>query len=300
MSNVPNPVIDRTEADISVYKKESQFLQAWDRLRRNRTAMVGLSILIVLIICAIFADKLAPYWYDDEDPVNRYLIKPCAAFPCGTDNLGRCILSRLLYGSRVSLIIGFVATAMGAIVGTIVGIFAGYYGGFVDNTIMRLCDMVQSIPSLLLAIAIAASLGTGLFNMMLAISIGSIPRYARTVRASILTVKDQEFIEAANAIGANDFRIILKHIFPNCLAPIIVQVTLGVAGSIINAASLSFIGLGIQAPMAEWGAMLSAGRQYIRDYPHVVMFPGLAIMLTILSLNLFGDGLRDALDPKLK
>lgn len=285
--------------DISMYKKQSQFIQAWGRLRKNKVAIVGMVILIILILGAVFAEQLAPYGYDDQDVMRRFTF-PCREFPFGTDNLGRCIYSRILYGARVSLLIGFVATGMGAAAGTILGAFAGYYGSGTDNVIMRFCDVIQAIPSLLLAIAIAAALGSGLFNMMLAISIGAIPRYARTVRASILTVKEQEFIEAAHAIGASDARIILKHIFPNCLAPIIVQVTLGVAGSIINAASLSFIGLGVQAPMAEWGSMLSAGRQYVRDYWFVVMFPGLAIMTTILSLNLFGDGLRDALDPKLK
>ena len=285
--------------DISMYKKKRQFSEAWGRLRKNKVAIVGMLILIVLILCAVFAEQLAPYGYDDQDVMRRFTF-PCKEFPFGTDNLGRCIYSRILYGARISLLIGFVATGMGAVAGTILGAIAGYYGKGTDNVIMRFCDVLQAIPSLLLAIAIAAALGSGLFNMMLAISIGAIPRYARTVRASILTVKEQEFIEAAHAIGASDLRIILKHIFPNCLAPIIVQVTLGVAGSIINASSLSFIGLGVQAPIAEWGSMLSAGRQYVRDYWFVVMFPGMAIMMTILSLNLFGDGLRDALDPKLK
>lgn len=285
--------------DISMYKKQSQFVQAWSRLCKNKVAIAGMVILVILILGGVFAEQLAPYGYDDQDVMRRFMA-PCREFPFGTDNLGRCIYSRILYGARISLLIGFVATGMGAVAGTILGAFAGYYGSKTDNIIMRFCDIIQAIPSLLLAIAIAAALGSGLFNMMLAISIGAIPRYARTVRASILTVKEQEFIEAAHAIGASDVRIILKHIFPNCLAPIIVQVTLGVAGSIINAASLSFIGLGVQAPTAEWGSMLSAGRQYVRDYWFVVMFPGLAIMTTILSLNLFGDGLRDALDPKLK
>lgn len=294
-----NMQINQEIEDISMYKKQSQFIQAWHRIRKNKVAILGMLILIVLILGAVFADQLAPYGYDDQDVMRRFTF-PCREFPFGTDNLGRCIYSRILYGARVSLLIGFVATGMGAVGGTILGALAGYYGNKADNAIMRFCDIIQAIPSLLLAIAVAAALGSGLFNMMLAISIAAIPRYARTVRASILTVKDQEFIEAAHAIGASDARIIMKHIFPNCLAPIIVQVTLGVAGPIINAASLSFIGLGVQAPMAEWGSMLSAGRQYIRDYWFVVMIPGLAIMTTILSLNLFGDGLRDALDPKLK
>ncbi len=285
--------------DISVYRKESQFSQTWRRLKRNKVALIGLGMLLILVIGAVFAAQLAHYGYDDQDVMRRFTF-PCREFPFGTDNLGRCIYSRILYGARISLLIGIIATGMGAVAGSIFGALAGYYGGRTENCIMSFCDVLQAIPPLLLAIAIAAALGPGLFNMMLAISIGSIPRFARTLRASILTVKDQEFIEAAHAIGAGDARIIVKHILANCLAPIIVQVTLGVAGSIINAASLSFIGLGVQAPIAEWGSMLSSGRQYIRDYWFVVVFPGLAIMSTILALNLFGDGLRDALDPRLR
>jgi len=185
-------------------------------------------------------------------------------------------------------------------VGGVLGAVAGYYGGRTDNLIMRAMDILLSIPSILLAIAIAASLGPGLFNLMIAVGIAAIPQYARIVRGSVLSIRGQEFVEAARAVGSSDARIIFKHILPNCMAPIIVQGTLGVATAILVAAGLSFIGLGTQPPIPEWGAMLSGGRSYIRDYPYMTLFPGIAIMLTILALNFVGDGLRDALDPKLK
>ena len=196
--------------------------------------------------------------------------------------------------------VGFVSVSISLLIGGSLGAIAGFFGGKLDNVIMRLMDVLLAIPSILLAISIVSALGPGLVNVMIAVGISSIPSYARIVRASVITLKDQEFIEAARAVGTSNFRIIAKHLIPNSLAPIIVQATLGVAGAILSAAGLSFIGLGIQPPTPEWGAMLSTGRQYIRDYPHITAFPGLAIMITIFGLNLFGDGLRDALDPRLK
>lgn len=269
------------------------------RLWRNKAAIVGLLILLLLIICAIFADQIAPYGYDDQDLSRRFL-KPSREFLFGTDNFGRCIFSRIIYGTRISLQVGLFSVAISALLGTLLGAIAGYYGGEVDNVIMRLVDVMLAIPSILLAISIAAALGPGLRNVMIAISIGSVPGFARMVRASVLTIKEQEYVEAARSIGASDFRIIMLHIMPNAMATIIVQATLGVAGAILSTSGLSFIGLGIAPPIPEWGSMLSAGRQYIRDRGYIVLFPGLAIMITILALNLFGDGLRDALDPRLK
>ncbi|ABR49057.1 binding-protein-dependent transport systems inner membrane component [Alkaliphilus metalliredigens QYMF] len=280
-------------------KKRSQWVAVWGRLRKNKAAMVGLTILTILILTALFADVIAPDGYDSQNLTNRFQ-SPSREHLFGTDNFGRDIFDRIVHGSRISLQVGFVAVGIAAIVGGSLGAIAGYYGGKLDNVVMRLMDVLLAIPGILLAISIVASLGPGLTNVMIAVGIGSIPGYARIVRASVLTIRDQEFVEAARAIGANDFRIIMKHILPNSMAPIIVQATLGVAGAILSAAGLSFIGLGIQLPTPEWGAMLSSGRQYMRDYWHIATFPGLAIMFTIFGLNLLGDGLRDALDPRLK
>lgn len=279
--------------------KSSQWKDIAYRLRQNRAAMFGLAILILLVLCAVFADVLAPYGYDDQD-LSRRFISPCREFPFGTDNFGRDILSRIIYGSRISLQVGLISVAISTVCGVILGAVAGYYGKVLDNVIMRIVDVMLAIPSILLAISIAAALGPGLRNVMIAISIGSIPSFARIVRASVLTIKEQEFIEAARAVGAGDGRILRKHILPNCMATIIVQATLGVASAILSTSGLSFIGLGISPPTPEWGSMLSSGRQYIRDHGYIVLFPGLAIMVTIFALNLLGDGLRDALDPRLK
>ena len=284
---------------LRVKRRQSQLKGIWRRLKKNKAAMLGLIVIILLIMCSVFAPFIAPYGYDDQ-LLSRRFIFPCKAFPFGTDNLGRDILSRVIYGSRISLAVGLVSVSISVVFGTVLGSVAGYYGNVTDNIIMRAIDIVLSIPSILLAISIAAMLGQGLFNLMIAIGVSEIPRYARVVRAQILSVKDQEFVEAARAVGAGDLHIILFHILPNCLAPMIVQATIGVATAILDAAGLSFIGLGIQPPIPDWGGMLSAGRQYIRDYWYIVTFPGLMIMMTLYSLNLFGDGLRDALDPRLK
>ncbi len=280
-------------------KKRSQWLEVWRRLKQNKAAMVGLFIITVLVVSAIFAPWIAPYHYDDQDLL-RALQSPSREHLLGTDNFGRDIFSRIVYGSRISLQVGFIAVGISLITGGLLGAIAGYYGGRLDNVVMRGIDILLAIPPILLAISIVASLGHGLRNVMIAVGIASIPTYARIVRASVITIKDQEFVEAAKAVGANDLRIIGRHILPNALAPIIVQGTLGVATAILSAAGLSFIGLGIQPPTPEWGAMLSQGRQFIRDYWHMTTFPGIAIMTTIFGLNLLGDGLRDALDPRLK
>lgn len=262
-------------------------------------AVFGLFVLLFLILIAVVAPLVAPYGYDDQS-LREALQGPSAKHLLGTDNLGRDIFSRLVYGSRISLFVGLIAVAIGAVVGGIIGSVAAYYGGLTDTVFMRVMDIMMSIPSMILAIAICASLGPGLINTMIAVGFSSVPTYARVVRSAVLTVKQQEYIEAARAIGSDSKLIILKHIIPNCMAPIIVQASLGVGNAILSAASMSFIGLGIQPPVPEWGAMLSAGRTYIRDFPQMVVFPGLCIMVTIFSLNLAGDGLRDALDPRLK
>lgn len=282
-------------------KKRSQWVEVWRRLKRNKMAVLGLVILIILFLLAIFADLIANY---DNVVIKQNLAQrlqaPSAQHWLGTDEFGRDIFARLVHGTRVSLKVGIIAVGISIVIGGILGAVAGYYGGKLDNTIMRIMDIFLAVPSILLAIAIVSALGPSILNLMLAISISSVPSYARIVRASVLSIRDQEFIEAARAIGASNTRIIFRHIIPNSLAPVIVQATLGVASAILSTAGLSFIGLGIQPPAPEWGSMLSGGRQYLRYAWWVTTFPGVAIMITILSLNLLGDGLRDALDPRLK
>ena len=282
-----------------VRKRRSPFMDVMLRLSKSPLAMFGLAIIFVLVFCAIFAEIISPYSPIKQDLMHMFET-PSSSHWLGTDEFGRDILSRLIYGARVSLQVGFIAVGIALITGGMLGAASGYYSGRLDNTIMRVMDVLLSIPQTLLAIAIVAALGPSLMNLMIAVGISAVPTYARIVRGSVLSIRSMEFIEAARAAGSSDLRIILKHIIPNSMAPIIVQSTLGVASAILNAAGLSFIGLGIQPPNPEWGAMLSGGRQYIRDYPHMTLYPGLAIMLTILALNFLGDGLRDALDPKLK
>lgn len=280
-------------------RRNSQFWLTLGRLKRNHLAMVGLVIIVVMIILALLAPYISPYPYEAADFKNRYAT-PSAEHWFGTDELGRDIFSRLLYGSRYSLRIGLISVAISAIGGIFFGALAGYFGGAVDNIIMRLLDVLQAMPGIVLAIAISAALGPGLTNSVIALSISSIPGYARMTRASILNVRKMEYLEAATSINCSNARIIWKHVLPNALSPLIVQATMGIAGAIMGAAMLSFIGLGVQPPTPEWGAMLSAGRSYLRDYPHLCIFPGVMIMMAVLSLNMLGDGLRDALDPKLK
>ena len=282
-------------------KKRSQWREVWRMLKKNKMALLGLIILVILFLLAIFADVIADYdtVVIKQNLANR-LKGPSAEHWLGTDEFGRDIFARLIHGARVSLKVGIVAVGISIVCGGTFGALAGYYGGKLDNIIMRIMDIFLAVPSILLAIAIVSALGPSIINLMVAISVSNIPRYARIVRASVLSIRDQEFVEAARAIGANNARIIFRHIIPNSLAPVIVQGTLGVASAILSTAGLSFIGLGIQPPAPEWGSMLSGGRQYLRYAWWVTTFPGVAIMITILSLNLLGDGLRDALDPRLK
>ncbi|NLA91210.1 MAG: ABC transporter permease [Synergistaceae bacterium] len=280
-------------------KSNSLWKFTFIRLRRNYLAIFGFAILLILVFTAIFADQISPFGYADQD----YMMirkPPSAAHLLGTDEFGRDILSRIIYGSRISLQVGLVAVSISLIAGGAIGAVAGYYGGRLDNFLMRVMDVQLAIPTILLAIVISAALGPGLFNLMVAVGITSIPRFARLMRASVLSIKGMEYIEAARAMGAGNFRIIMMYILPNCMAPLIVQSTLSVANAILFAATLSFLGLGIQPPYPEWGGMLSAARPYLRNSAYMSVFPGLAIMITILALNFLGDGLRDALDPKQK
>lgn len=287
------------QPELKKRKQRGAVMEVLFRLSKSPLAMFGLAIIALLVFCAIFANVISPYDPIKQDLAHRFE-NASAAHWFGTDEFGRDILSRLIFGARVSLQVGFIAVGISLVVGGLLGAVAGYYGGKLDNFIMRVMDVMLSIPQTLLAIAIVAALGPSLTNLMIAVGISAVPRYARIVRGSVLSIRGMEFVEAARSVGSSDLRIILKHIIPNSMAPIIVQSTLGVASAILNAAGLSFIGLGIQPPNPEWGAMLSGGRQFIRNYPHMTLYPGLAIMFTILALNFLGDGLRDALDPKLK
>ncbi len=288
-------------------KQRSLWAEAWRRFKKNRLAMAGLCFIFLLIIIAVatsvidlVTNKSFYLSYVVKQNLTGRLLPPSLNHPFGLDEFGRDMLLRMLWATRYSLFMGTVAVSVSCIFGGMLGAIAGYYGKGADNLIMRFMDILLAIPSMLLAIAIVAALGTSLVNVLLAISIAYIPTFARTVRAPVLTVKDQEYIEAAKAIGCSDLRIIFKYVLPNCMAPIIVQITLSIAGAILSIAGLSFLGLGIQPPTPEWGAMLSNARSYIRDSWHVTVIPGLGIMLTILALNVVGDGLRDALDPRLK
>ena len=280
-------------------KKRSQFWDIWRRLRRNKLAMLGLIIVLVLVLSAIFANFIAPYDYAQQDLTNMKAW-PSREHLLGTDDYGRDILSRIIYGGRVSLLVAILSIVFGLIVCGILGISAGYFGGIYDGTVMRIMDIVMAIPGFLLAVCISAALGSGVLNTAIAIGIGCVPGYARLLRALVLSIREQEYVEAARATGASDLRIMFRQIVPNILSPVIVESTLRIGGCILMISSLSFIGLGVQPPTPEWGSMLSAGRALIRSFWPIVTFPGLAIMLTLFGFNLFGDGLRDALDPKLK
>lgn len=289
----------KEKAPVAAAKKKSQFQEVWGRFKKNHLALLGMALIIIMIVLCACAGFIAPYGYDDQNYYETFQT-PSLQHLCGTDNLGRDIFSRLLFGGRVSLTIGLISVGIGLLAGGTIGALAGYYGGKLDNILMRFIDILMAIPSIVLAISICAALGPGLVNTMIAVGISSIPNYARILRSSILSIKQQEYVEAARAIGASNKRIITKHIIPNSMSGIIVQASMGVGRAIISAASMSFVGLGIQPPNPEWGAMLSAGRTYFRDQPHMVLFPGIAIFLAVLSMNLIGDGLRDALDPRLK
>ena len=284
---------------MALIRKNSNLYLTLVRLRRNRLAVFGLVIMLLLVVVAVFAPWIAPYDYAAQNLSDAFE-PPCAKYWLGTDDFGRDILSRLIYGARISLQVGLFAVWLSMCVGGVLGAIAGYYGGKVDDIIMRFMDILLSIPQILLAVTIAAALGPGLLNLTIAVGIANIPSFARVVRGAVLSIVGQEFIEAAHCMGASDAWIIARHILPNCSAPIIVQATLRVAGAILAAAALSFLGLGIQPPTPEWGGMLSAARGYVRDYAYMSISPGLAIMITILALNFLGDGLRDAMDPKMK
>jgi peptide/nickel transport system permease protein len=287
--------------DPAPYQSRRRAAEVWRRLKRNKGAMVSLIVIAVLILAAIFADVL--YNYKDvviKQNIGQRLQSPSWKHPFGTDELGRDILARVVHGSRISLFVGIASTFFSAALGILLGAIAGYYGGQLENVIMRVADVFNAIPANLLAVVVVAALGQNLFNLVIAIGICSVPKFVRVTRASVMQTRNQEYIEAESAIGTKNLWIILGTVLPNSMSPVFVYATLNIATAIISVSAMSFIGLGIPAPRPEWGSMLSAGRVYLRNYSYITMFPGLAIMLTILSFNMLGDGLRDALDPKTK
>jgi len=271
----------------------------WRRISRQKAAIIGASIVLFFILVALFAPLIATHDPREADVATR-LQNWSKTHYFGTDKVGRDIFSRIVYGSRISIQVGVVAMSFSISVGTLLGVIAGYYGGWLDNVIMRLADMMLALPSILLAMVIVTILGQSLTNAIIAVSIVYIPQYARILRASVLTIREQEYVTAARAIGASDFRILTTAVLPNCLAPLIVQATLGMGGAILDAAGLSFLGLGAEVGEPEWGAMLNENRALIRRAPWTVMTPGIAIFLIVLGFNLLGDALRDVLDPQVK
>lgn len=281
------------------WKKRSRTVDIWKRLKKNRVAVISLFFLLFIILVAIFASVIAPYPYDLQDYNNIYG-KIDAQHWLGTDGLGRDILSRLIYGTRQSLLLGVLSTAIASVIGIFMGSIAGYYGKWADNLIMRFFDVYQSIPMFLLCVTLAAILGPSLKNAAIAIGIAMVPGSARMIRASILSVRENEYVDAARLINASNPYIITHYIIPNAIAPVIVYITMSIGINVLAGAMLSFIGLGAQPPLPEWGCMVSDARSIMRDHSSLALYPGLCIMLLVLAFNLLGDGLRDALDPRLK
>lgn len=286
---------------IKKYKKRSQFQEIAHRFRKNKGAMIGLAFILLLILAAVFADCMFDYETEViKQNISQRLLPPSREHIMGTDKYGRDLFARIIYGTRASLPVGLVAVMIALVIGVVLGAAAGFFGGKIDNFIMRLMDIFAAVPSVLMAIALVAVMGEGVFSLMVAVGVAAVPAFSRIVRASVLSVRSQEYIESARAIGKNSWEIIMEHILPNCLSPIIVQISIRIGSSIILASGLSYLGLGVPAPTPEWGALLSAGREFMRDHSNLTLFPGLAIMLTVIAFNLVGDGLRDAMDPKLK
>lgn len=281
-------------------KKNSQAKEIWRRFRKSKTAMLGLVLLIFVVGIAIFADVIVPYENAIAQDIPNRLQGPSAAHWFGTDEAGRDLFARIVHGSRYSLAIGIITTIVSMIIGGLLGAVAAYYGGWVDNVIMRITDVIMTVPPILLSLAVVAALGANLRNLLIAITVSCVPGIIRMVRSVVLGVVEEDYIEAARSYGTSDMRIILKYVIPNALGPIIVTATMNVATMILSASGLSFLGMGVQPPAPEWGALLSDAETYMFSAPHLLYIPGLFIVIAALSFNLAGDGLRDALDPKLK
>ena len=284
---------------VTVEKRKSQLRQVAERLLDNKGAVVGLILLLVILLVSLIGPYFSPYEYNQMILTDKFMA-PCAKHPLGTDGYGRDILVRLMYGGRYSLLLGFSGALSGMVVGIILGLINGYIGGTFDTVFMRFLDIWAAIPGQLLSIIISTALGPGFVNTVIALSIGEVPLVIRLMGAQILRVRKEEYLEAAHSINASPLRIMFKHILPNVISPVIVNTTMNIGAVITSAAALSYLGLGIKPPNPEWGAMLSAGKNYIGVYNWLVLYPGLCIAMVVLCVNLFGDGLRDAIDPKMK
>lgn len=299
---MPEMTAEREKKRVKEPKKLARtgsLLYVWQKICQNPLALGGIIVIAALVVLSILSPYIVPYDYSKTDMASAYMT-PNAQHWFGCDELGRDIMARILYGARYTLSVGVLSVLISATLGVTMGALAGYFGGVVDQVVMRLLDVMAAFPQLLLAIAVSAVLGTGFDKCIYALGISGIPHFARMMRANILTIRNQEFVEAATSITCSKPRIIIKHVIPNAIAPLIVEISMSIASAGLSASSLSFIGLGVTPPTPEWGAMLASARNYIRQYPHMIMFPGLFIMLSVLSFNLIGDAIRDALDPKLK
>ncbi len=283
-------------------KKRSNMGEIWHRLRKNKLSMICLAVLVIMILGIIFADVISPYDYAEQDLTQRFAL-PSKAHWMGCDDYGRDLLTRLLVGGRYSLLIAILSVAIGIICGMVIGALCGFFGKKIDATLMRIMDVIMSIPGMMLAICISVALGSGVFNTALALAVGTIPIIARQLRSSTMLINSQEYIEAARSFGESNFKIIMTHVIPNCMAPIIVQASLYIGGAIMGIAGLSFLGLGVQPPTPEWGNILNNGLDFVYDFAtrwHVIVFPALFIVVAELCFNLLGDGLRDAMDPRMR
>lgn len=290
-----------SESAAELLKRERRANSAWSKLKRNKTAMVGLVIVVLMVAMAIFAPLIAPYDPTAISPIEAFTKPGVNGHILGCDHVGRDLLSRIIFGARVSLLVAFGGTVVAGIIGVALGLIAGYFGGVVDSVIMRIMDGMMAFPFILLAMVLLTVLGSGsVFNVILAVGIGNIPSFARVVRGEVHIIKNEEYCNAARVIGVSKPRMLLTHILPNTISPLIVYATLGIAGAIISEASLSFLGLGISEPTASWGSILQTGRNYLNMYPHMATYSGLFILVTVLGFNLLGDGIRDVLDPKMK
>lgn len=291
-----------TESQSERLKKRSNVGEIWHRLRKNKLSMICLAVLVIMILGIIFAGVLSPYDYAEQDLTQRFAL-PSKEHLMGCDDYGRDLLTRLLVGGRYSLLIAILSVAIGIICGMVIGALCGFFGKRIDSTLMRIMDVIMSIPGMMLAICISVAMGSGVFNTALALAVGTIPIIARQLRSSTMLINSQEYIEAARSFGESNFKIIMTHVIPNCMAPIIVQASLYIGGAIMGIAGLSFLGLGVQPPTPEWGNILNNGLDFIYDFStrwHVIVFPALFIVVAELCFNLLGDGLRDAMDPRMR